>query len=382
MENQTALALLKEIVGIKSVLGGEKVVADRLQEVLEAHGIPCEQVEYAPGRNQLIATVKGTKPGKVLGFSGHMDVVPVGEVAWETNPFEATEIDGNLYGRGTNDMKAGLIAAIAAMIRLKESGANFSGTVKLLSTVGEETAAIGAGQLVDEGYADDLDALVIGEPTDVRIAVAHKGALWPQITTYGKTAHGSMPDQGVNAIEHMLLVLDAFKKEFDLSEHTDDLVGPSTSSLNVMKGGNGTNVVPDTCTVAIDIRTVASQSHEELKQQIEAMLDRLTNEVPHFKATVEYINDLPAVRTEIADPFTQLVQEVVTDVTGETLEPYGMTGYTDASQFGRVEKNIPILILGPGETKYAHQPNEFVKIADFFDMITINQKIAEAYLKD
>jgi len=380
MNNQEALQLLKEVVQIKSILGDEKLVADKLQTLFEKHDIPCEQVEYSAGRNQLVATLKGNEAGPVLGFSGHMDVVPVGEIPWDEDPFSAFEKDGLLYGRGTCDMKSGLIAAVVAMIRLKEAGSNFKGTVKLLATVGEETSAIGSGQLVDQGYADDLDALVIGEPTNVEIGVAHKGALWPRITTYGKTAHGSMPDQGVNAIEHMLLVLNAFKETFDFSQSVDELVGASTSSLDIINGGNGTNVVPDKCTVEIDIRTIKAQNHTELKQQFKAMLDKLTATVPNFKAEIEFINDLPSMKTELDDPFTVLTQKVVSDVIGETANTFGMTGYTDGSQFERVKKEFPILILGPGETKYAHQPNEFVSINDFYQMITINEKIAKTFL--
>lgn len=380
MNNQEALQLLKEVVQIKSILGNEKVVADTLQALFETHDIPCEQVEYSAGRNQLVATLKGTKEGPVLGFSGHMDVVPVGEIPWDEDPFAAIEKDGLLYSRGTCDMKSGLIAAVVAMIRLKEAGSNFKGTIKLLATVGEETSAIGSGQLVDKGYADDLDALVIGEPTNIEIGVAHKGALWPRITTYGKTAHGSMPDQGVNAIEHMLLVLNAFKETFDFSQSVDELVGASTSSVDIINGGNGTNVVPDKCTVEIDIRTIKAQNHTELKQQFKEMLDTLATTVPDFKAEIEFINDLPSMKTELDDPFTVLTQKVVADVTGQTANTFGMTGYTDGSQFGRVNKAFPILILGPGETKYAHQPNEFVTINDFYQMITINENIAKAFL--
>lgn len=380
MDNQEALQLLKEVVQIKSVLGQEKQVADKLQALFETYDIPCEQVEYSTGRNQLVATLKGNQAGPVLGFSGHMDVVPVGEIPWDEDPFAAIEKEGLLYGRGTCDMKSGLIAAVVAMIRLKEAGATFKGTIKLLATVGEETSAIGSGQLVDQGYADDLDALVIGEPTNVEIGVAHKGALWPRITTYGKTAHGSMPDQGVNAIEHMLLVLNAFKETFDFSQSVDELVGASTSSLDIINGGNGTNVVPDKCTVEIDIRTIKAQDHTELKQQFTAMLDKLSATVPNFKAEVEFINDLPSMKTAIDDPFTLLTQQVVSDVTGKDANTFGMTGYTDGSQFGRVKKEFPILILGPGETKYAHQPNEFVNIHDFYQMITINETIAKSFL--
>lgn len=380
MNNQEALDLLKEVIQIKSVLKDEKLVANLLQNRLEAHGIACEQVEYSDGRNQLVATLTGEEEGPVLGFSGHMDVVPVGEIPWEDDPFSAIEKDGKLYGRGTCDMKSGLVAAVVAMIRLKEENVPLKGSVKLLATVGEETSAIGSGQLVDLGYADDLDALLIGEPTNVEIGVAHKGALWPRITTFGKTAHGSMPNEGVNAIEHMMLVLNAFGETFDFSSSIDDLVGASTSSIDVIKGGNGTNVVPDKCTVEIDIRTIKAQNHETLKASIQEMLDTLTKNVPDFHAELTFINDLPSMRTEEDDPFTLLAKTVVAQVTEKPASTFGMTGYTDGSQFGRAKKDFPILILGPGETKYAHQPNEFVLIEDFYQMIEINQKIAENFL--
>lgn len=294
MNNQEALDLLKEVIQIKSVLKDEKLVANLLQNRLEAHGIACKQVEYSDGRNQLIATLTGEEEGPVLGFSGHMDVVPVGEIPWEDDPFSAIEKDGKLYGRGTCDMKSGLVAAVVAMIRLKEENVPLKGSVKLLATVGEETSAIGSGQLVDLGYADDLDVLFIGEPTNVEIGVAHKGALWPRITTFGKTAHGSMSNEGVNAIEHMMLVLNALGETFDFSSSVADLVGASTSSIDVIKGGNGTNVVPDKCTVEIDIRTIKAQNHETLKASIQEMLDTLTKNVPDFHAELTFINDLPS----------------------------------------------------------------------------------------
>ncbi|MGM0125510.1 succinyl-diaminopimelate desuccinylase [Enterococcus sp. AZ194] len=381
MNNQEALQLLKEVVKIQSVLKDEKLVADLLQKTLEAHEIPCQQIEYSPGRNQLVATLSGGE-GPVLGFSGHMDVVPVGEIPWEDDPFAAIEKEGRLYGRGTCDMKSGLVAAVVAMIRLKEAKTPINGTIKLLATVGEETSAIGSGQLVDLGYADNLDALVIGEPTDMAVGVAHKGALWPRITTYGKTAHGSMPSLGVNAIDHMLFVLEAFRDTFDFSSSIDDLVGASTSSIDVIKGGNGTNVVPDKCSVEIDIRTIKAQNHEEMKAQITEMLDKLTKTIPNFHAELEFINDLPSMKTEASDPFTLLTQKVVSEVTGKEAPTFGMSGYTDGSQFARVKKDFPILILGPADPRYAHQPNEFVTIEDFYQMITINQTIANQFFKD
>ncbi|WP_314064062.1 ArgE/DapE family deacylase [uncultured Vagococcus sp.] len=381
MNDAAALALLKDVVKMETVLGREQLVADKLVELFNEHGIPSETVVYSEGRHQLIVTLKGSHPGPVLGFSGHMDVVPVGEVPWTHGPFEAVEMDGLLHGRGTCDMKAGLIAQVAALTRLKDEGASFNGTIKLLITVGEETAAIGAGQLTDLGYADDLDALIIGEPSSLDVVIAHKGALWPQITTYGKTSHGSMPQLGINAIDHMIQVMNQFNKQFDFSLYKDELLGESTASVNIFQGGNGANVVPDKCVATIDIRTVPGQNHGELKVAIDKLLKKVGEEIPDFKGEVNYVNDLPAIRTEKDHPFSVLVTKVVKNVANKDPEIKSLTGYTDGSEFGRAKKEFPILIVGPGDVTLAHQPNENVPIDQFYQMIEVNRQIALEFLK-
>lgn len=380
MNNTEALALLKEIVRMETILGKEKQVADKLASLFKVFDIPSEQVVYSEGRHQLIVTLKGQQPGLVLGFSGHMDVVPVGEVPWVYEPFAAVEEEGLLHGRGTCDMKAGLIAQVVALIRLKEEGARFKGTIKLLITVGEETAAIGANQLTNLGYADDLDALVIGEPSSLDVVIAHKGALWPQFTTYGKTSHGSMPQLGVNAIDHMMALVSQFKQVFDFSQFTDELLGTSTASLNIFQGGNGANVVPDKCQATIDIRTVPGQSHEELKTAIDELVKKVGEAMPDFKGDVSFVNDLPAIRTEKDHPFTLLASRTVKAVAGKEPEIKSLTGYTDGSEFGRAKKDFPILIIGPGDVTLAHQPNEHVSIEEFYQMIDVNRQLALDFL--
>ncbi len=161
IDNTTAVEWLKEIIRIDSTLGNEKEVADYIKILLDDAGIPYEEITYAEGRTQLVATLEGTGEGKVLGISGHMDVVPVGENEWEYDPFSATEVDGKIYGRGSSDMKSGVMAAVVAMINLKESGTAFNGKLKLLLTAGEETSAVGSEQLTELGYADYLDALLV-----------------------------------------------------------------------------------------------------------------------------------------------------------------------------------------------------------------------------
>lgn len=380
MEKEKAISILKDTLKMDTTLSNEKEMADYLEKLLNQVGIETEQVTYSDGRNQLIATLKGEKSGKTLGFTGHMDVVPVGEIPWKHEPFAAEEEAGKIYARGAADMKSGLVAQVIAMIDLKENHVPLNGDIRLLATVGEETSAIGAGQLTKLGFGNDLDGLVIGEPTSNRVIIAHKGALWFRLKTLGHTAHGSMPDKGVNAIDHMLALLNRFKETFDFSVYKDPLVGASTSSIDIIHGGNGTNVVPDLCTVEIDIRTIAGQSHEEIKKQMQQIVTELEQTIPDFKAEIEVINDLGSVRTAENDELVVKALQAVKEVTGETKHPEGLTGYTDGSQFVKADKKFPIIVLGSGNVELAHQPDEYVCIDEFMDTIEINKKLAQSFL--
>lgn len=373
---------LKDVLKIDSTLSNEKEVADYLEKLLTAEGIETKQIEYSEGRNQLIAILRGNKNGgKKIGFTGHMDVVPIGVHPWKHHPFSAHEEDGKIYARGASDMKAGLMAAVVAMIALKREALPLNGDIELLATVGEETSAIGAGQLIQMGYGKDLDALIIGEPTDNRVVIAHKGALWIRFKTKGKTAHGSMPSAGVNAVEHMLSFLEVFRKKFDFSTSIDELVGASTSSIDVINGGKSTNVIPDECIVEIDIRTIAKQNHKKILTQIKELSDELKKEIDNFNLDIEVINDLNSVKTDENCDFVKLTRSAVSKHMHKDAKPIGLSGYTDGSQFVKVEKDFPIVILGPGQTELAHQPDEYVEINSYLKSIDIYKDIAKEFLK-
>jgi len=382
MDNQQALDLLKSVIQVNTVLGNEQVLADKLESLLQNYGFETESVEYDEGRYQLVATYNEDDDGPVLAFSGHLDVVPIGEAEWEEGSFEAVEKDGKIYGRGTSDMKSGLVSAIVALIRLKETDQSINGTIKLIITVGEETSSVGAEQLVNEGYADDVDAMIINEPTNLNIGIAHKGALWPRITTYGKTAHGAMPENGVNAVNHLVKVINKINQDerFFFEQFEDEEVGQSTKSLNIFHGGSGTNVVPDQARLEFDIRTLVSQNHDKIKSDFKNLLEEIKEEDESFEYNLEFINDLVAIKTEKKNPFVHVVADAFESTLRKDAEIVNPSYYTDGSKFFLVEKDFPIVIIGPGLPELAHQPNEYVEIKKFYDMIDINQKVAEIYL--
>ncbi|MGH2064244.1 M20/M25/M40 family metallo-hydrolase [Aerococcus urinaeequi] len=159
-------------------------------------------IQYADSRANLVAELKGNEEGKILAVSGHMDVVDAGNPdLWTYPPYGAEIHDGVMYGRGTTDMKAGLTALIIAMIELKESGQVFSGTVRLLACVGEEIGMLGSKQLTDLGYTEDIDGMIIAEPSTPYYNTKHKGSIQYQVIAHGRAAHSSTPEKGVNTIQ-------------------------------------------------------------------------------------------------------------------------------------------------------------------------------------
>ncbi len=214
MNEQQKIKILSDMVSIKSVNDNEQEVALYLQKLLKEHGIPSKLISYSDSRASLVAEIgNGNKP--IIAFSGHEDVVATDD-SWKTDPFKLIESNGKLYGRGTTDMKGGLADMVIAMIELKESAATLNGTVRLLASFGEEVGEHGAEQLTEDNYMDDVDALIVGEPSNtqtqdgkriLRISYATKGSLDMKIQSKGKQAHSSLPEIGNNAVQNLLDVL-------------------------------------------------------------------------------------------------------------------------------------------------------------------------------
>lgn len=381
MTNEEALELLKKVINVETVDGNERKVAEMLAEVFEAHDIPTEVVPFTddPDRAQLIATIEGSEPGKTIALSGHMDVVPVTKKAWKYEPFNAIEDDGILYGRGAADMKSGLIAQVASLINLKESGIPFKGTIKFIGTDAEEVGLLGAYDLADKGYADGIDAMIIGEQTSMHIARANKGVFDFKIRTSGKAAHSSSPESGVNAIDNLLLALKAIKEKLEITDVEDDILGKASISLNQISGGVSNNVVPDEAEAFIDIRTVAGQDSEVLRERIKAILDELKKLHDGFDYEYEQVYDILAVATPDDDPLLASTQKAMANH-GYDDELLFIKGGTDASAFRTANKDFGMVIVGPGNALSAHQTDENVKVEDYYNAIEVYQEIVKDYL--
>ncbi|MCL6453332.1 MAG: M20 family metallopeptidase [Alicyclobacillus sp.] len=384
--SEEAIEFLKKLIRIRSINppGNEGEVAQAIAELLVKHGLEAKCLELEEGRANLVGWLRGNSTSnrkRTLAVSGHMDVVPAGQIPWRHDPFSADEVDGKIYGRGTVDMKGGLAALVFAMLELKEEGAVLNGDVQLLATAGEEAGAVGSKRLYEAGYMDEVDALLVAEPTGGKIMVANKGVLWVEITTYGKTAHGSLPHAGINAIAHMSSILHALFHEFEMSYEPDPLLGGPTFSVDVIEGGVKTNVVPDRCRIEIDFRTVPSQKHEHILEELQRLIDGVRRSTPDLRAEMRVFNDLPSVRTDPEDPFVRIVQEAVQEVYGEERPLSGVTAYTDCSRLVPPgSKQQPFVIICGADTALAHQPDEYIEVETFLQSIQLYKTIMKKYL--
>ena len=378
MEKQKRIQVLQDVVRIPSVNGKEAEVADYLSQLLEEYGIESQHVTYCEGRDNLVASLS-TGEGKVLGLSGHMDVVSAGDEAmWKYPPFEAHIDDNRLYGRGSTDMKAGLMALVIAMLELKEEGNPFRGTIKLLATVGEEVGELGSEQLTKKGYVDDLDALIIGEPTGYLLNYAHKGSINYTVISHGKEAHSSMPQEGYNAIRQLnecMLIIN--KKMDEVTEaYVNEELGRTIHNITVIHGGEQVNSIPNKAFIQGNIRSIPEFGNEKLIALLEKIISQLNKKSSFpLELTIDY-NKIPVQ----ADKDSILIKTIQKQF-DTPLPVVGGPATTDAAEFTKAKKSFDVAVFGPGVTGVPHQVNEYIEIDNYLEMIDVYKSIIKSYLR-
>src|SRR5262249_48527286 len=257
-----AVALTRDLVRVDTINppGAEAPCVQQVARLLEAAGFELRTYDFAPGRTSLVARIGGRADAPPLCFTGHVDTVPLGGQPWTRDPHAAEIAAGRLYGPGSTDTKSGLAAFVTATIELAPHLARTAGVV-LVITAGEETGCDGARHLVSlPGVLGCAGAIVVAEPTGNEPLVGHKGALWLQARTSGVTAHGSMPERGVNAISKAARAVTRLEQfTFDVPPHP--VLGRATLNVGTIAGGLNVNSVPDAATIGIDIRTIPRQPH-------------------------------------------------------------------------------------------------------------------------
>ena len=341
--------------------GNERTAAEYLRDSLRRFGFEDKWVDHDPQRASLIARLPGKGEEAPLVFNGHLDVVPVGKNDWHHPPFAGVIEKGKVWGRGSADMKGGLASMAIAAKAIAKARIPLRGDLILTATAGEEVNMLGAQSIAALPEAKNWQAIVISEPTSNKLGLAERGVLWVELTTYGKTAHGSTPALGKNAITMMVQLLNELE-ELEIPFQPHPVLGNFTRSVNMIQGGIQVNVVPDQCTVKVDMRTLPGQDHASILNQLSDFLAAREKSIPDFKASLHVIHELPAAETSHQNPVVQSFERAFQTVAAESV-PYMPLPYaTEAAVFVPL-LNVPTLVFGPGDPALAHQPNEFIEIS-------------------
>lgn len=321
-------------------------------------GLDVKVVSAAEGRPNVIARWAGGE-GPTLGYCSHIDVVPAGDHSlWDVEPYGALIRQGRLYGRGSSDAKGPIAAALEAVAVLKAAGFTPAGTLELELVSDEESGGFkGTGWLVDEGLIRP-DLAIVGEPTLLRVVRAQRGIAWSRITTKGVAAHGSAPERGVNAIDHMTAIVRELLRSVPNIEHP--VLGSPTINIGTIHGGSKLNIIPASCVIEIDRRTIPGETNEDVIVQFEGAIERARQTYPDIDAAVEIVDSGSPFEVPADAPLVTTMMAAVALATGSEAEVIGFRGASDARFLA--EAGAEVIVFGPGEITLAHTARESIDL--------------------
>jgi succinyl-diaminopimelate desuccinylase len=366
-----ALWLTQKLVAFNTINppGAESNAARFLGELLRESGFEVSYRDFDTERTSVVARLTSAHDRPLLCFTGHLDTVPLGSRAWSRDPFEGKVEGDRIYGRGTSDMKGGVAAMVAAALHLARSTKTSVSLIVIL-TAGEETGSQGAAHLVSMTGLGPIGAILVGEPTSNYPLVGHKGALWIEAQVKGLSAHGSMPEKGVNAIyktARALVRMEGY--QFGVPPHP--LLGSPSLNVGTISGGTNINLVPDRTTIGIDIRTIPGQDEDTILKNMQAILGT--------DSEVKKILSIGGVATDPEDEWVQKVFNIATPYLGTQPIPRAATYFTDASFLTPAFGHPPTIILGPGEPEMAHKTDEFCLVNRIEQAVEIYCEIARKW---
>jgi len=381
----------------RSTQGQETAVAEFLYRRLVDEGIEAELREVSPGRPNVIGILPGNGGGSRLMFNGHTDTVPPGTMK---GAFEPRIIDGRLTGRGSCDMKGGLVAQLCSMISLKRTGLQLCGDLIFAGVIAEEDATnLGTLDVVRNGPRADM--VVVAEPTNLQVAVAHKGFDYYRIEVEGVAAHSSRPEQGTNAIYRASRVVSAIEQELapSLAASSHPLVGAASINVSsiigyakseaatalglgpIEKPAGGT--VPDVCVITLDHRRLPQSDLPDLLPRLAALAAEAAGPGPPVRASFtpasRELDSHPPLDTDADHPLVRECLRLVNEAGRPQARATGVPFWSDAALFNALSK-VPAIVFGPGDIALAHSDDESVPVEQLLLATRINALLAATLL--
>jgi acetylornithine deacetylase len=358
-----AITLLRELVAVNSVnptlvrgAPGEREIADLIAAEMRRGGLDVSIETVTHGRPNVVGVLEAATKGRTLMFCGHTDTVGVTGMI---DPFTPVERDGRLYGRGSQDMKGGVAAMISAATSMARRGDLSSGRLVVACVVDEEHSSIGADALVKSWRAD---AAIVTEPTDLQIAVGHKGFAWVTIVVEGKAAHGSRPADGQDAILRLgrvLVRLEALDRTLQ-GRPPHPLVGTGSLHASIVEGGHELSSYPDRAALQMERRTLPSEDEATALHEVQQILDALAVEDGTFRAEATAVFSRPAYEIAADHELPGMLSAALAHAGGQP-RITGASFWTDAAVLGHA--GIPSILFGPGGAGL-HSTEEYVNVGD------------------
>ncbi len=357
--------LLCELIALRSVNpaflsaghkdAGELRVANFLANAGKKMGLDCELQNALPDRpNVIIRLLPKNKIKQRILLAPHLDTVP----AADEKQFSPEKKNRRIYGRGACDTKGSGAAMFSALVRLSHAKSRPTETeIIFAGLVDEESGQGGSKALVANGIKANL--AIVGEPTELKIVTAHKGSIWLRFETKGKSAHGARPELGKNAVHEMAQIVHLLETKYaaQLKKRRHPLLGYATISVGTIRGGTQPNIVPDSCVLTADRRTLPGEKEEKIRREISALLQqyRLKSALGKTKT----VAGLP-METDLNIPLVRQFFHVANQTEAE-----GVDYFCDAAVLS--SGGIPSVVFGPGNIAQAHTNDEWISLRSLND---------------
>ena len=364
MTPATALDIAQALVRIPSVnpdydpaSAGEDAMTAWIENWGRANGFTVWRQPVLPGRENVLLQFRNGADHPHFMLIGHTDTVGVGGMT--IAPFGGEVRDGRLWGRGTSDMKGPLACMMAAALRLKNDPTSWRGTLTVACMADEEFRFRGVTAMLEQMPPPDF--AVVGEPTRLRVVRGCKGCLRFAIHALGRAAHSSKPHEGRSAVVAMAHAILDLERHFAtrLAQIAAPGFGTSTGSIGLISGGTGVNIVPEHCTIQVDIRLLPGQDWRATYDEITLLSDSWLGKVADG---IQFQFDPPSV----VDPSFEFPAEhpLVKTACAVLGQPAPDVVFFSCDASKLAARGVPVIVLGPGDIAQAHTVDEFISLAD------------------